>query len=497
VRSSADSLLHIINDILDFSRIEAGHLRFDHAAFDLAARLAATLELLGVTARRKGLEFVVEQEPGLPPVLLGDAGRFGQVLMNLVGNAIKFTEQGSVRVEVKSAPSLPGDSGNLARLRVTIRDTGIGIPADKHALIFEAFTQADGSTSRRFGGTGLGLSIVASIVKRMGGTFDVQSEPGRGSAFSVELPFERGVAVDLPILSSDGLSRLLGHPDQGPSPTTAQAPLPLSILLVEDNPVNQRLAQEILRRRGHRVTVAENGRRALDRLAETGFDVVLMDVQMPEMNGLDATRAIRAGEAATGRHVPIVAMTAHAMAGDRERCLESGMDDYLTKPVRAEALISHVERYAMTPDTRPMDAKASAAPAHQVPSAHSAIPAQPDAAFDLDEALQRVDGDLELLVEIAGIFLADAPGMLADVAAAVGRRDAPDVSRAAHRLKGSILTFSAPAAAAAALSLETAGRDGNLTTADTDLAALTTAMARLQTELGRLGRDQAQARKSA
>jgi HPt (histidine-containing phosphotransfer) domain-containing protein len=144
-----------------------------------------------------------------------------------------------------------------------------------------------------------------------------------------------------------------------------------------------------------------------------------------------------------------------------------------------------------------MDAKASAAPAHQVPSAHSAIPAQPDAAFDLDEALQRVDGDLELLVEIAGIFLADAPGMLADVAAAVGRRDAPDVSRAAHRLKGSILTFSAPAAAAAALSLETAGRDGNLTTADTDLAALTTAMARLQTELGRLGRDQAQARKSA
>ena len=210
------------------------------------------------------------------------------------------------------------------------------------------------------------------------------------------------------------------------------------MLLVEDNPVNQRLAHEILRRRGHRVTVAENGREALERLSGATFDIVLMDVQMPEMNGLDATRAIRLGEHATGQHVPIVAMTAHAMAGDRERCLAAGMDEYLTKPIRAEALISHVERFAM-----------------KAQPTSSGVPAP---AFNLDETLERVDGDLDLLAEIAGLFLADAPAMLADIIAAVAAGDAQEVSRSAHRLKGSILTFGAPTAAAVALRLEENGR---------------------------------------
>ena len=480
VRSSADSLLHIINDILDFSRIEAGHLRFDHAAFDLSARLAATVEPLGVSARRKGLTFTVRQAPDLPSVLVGDPGRLGQVLTNLVGNAIKFTDQGGITVETALAPAVAGDTTGLARVLLTVRDTGIGIPADKHALIFDAFTQADGSTSRRFGGTGLGLSIVASIGKRMGGTLDIQSEPGKGSTFLVVLPFERGTAVDLPMLSSEGLTRLLGHPDQAPPATGAQAPVAVDVLLVEDNPVNQRLAQEILRRRGHRVTVAENGRVALSRLAEAAFDIVLMDVQMPEMNGLDATRAIRAGEQGTGNHIPIVAMTAHAMAGDRERCLESGMDDYMTKPVRAEELVRNVERYAMTTESRPLHATPPAAepPAPGVSRA--------EASFNLSEALQRVDGDMELLTEIAGIFLSDAPGMLAEVAAAVASHDGAELSRTAHRLKGSILTFSAPAAAAAALALETSGRTGELADAEAELGRLRSAMARLQAELGRL-----------
>ena len=499
VRSSADSLLLIINDILDFSRIEAGHLRFDHAAFDLPARLAATVEPLGVSARRKGLGFTIRQSADLPSVLVGDAGRLGQVLTNLVGNAIKFTDHGGITVETALAPASAGDTPRLARLRVTVSDTGIGIPADKHALIFDAFTQADGSTSRRFGGTGLGLSIVASIVKRMGGTLDVKSEPGTGSTFSVVMPFERGTAIDLPMLSSQGLTRLLGHPDQAPPAAGAQAAVPAQVLLVEDNPVNQRLAQEILRRRGHRVTVAENGREALRRLAEGAFDVVLMDVQMPEMNGLDATRAIRAGEAGTGRHIPIVAMTAHAMAGDRERCLESGMDDYMTKPVRADELAGTVERYAMT-NSRPLDAApAPAVPPAEPPAALPAeLPAAPPAAspavgphradvsFNLAEALQRVDGDMELLAEIAGIFLADAPGMLAEVAAAVAGRDGAELARTAHRLKGSILTFSAPAAAAAALALETAGRTGELAGAEAELGRLTSAMTSLQAELGRI-----------
>ena len=363
VRSSADTLLHVINDLLDFSKVEAGHLHFEHAAFDLPARLSATLEPLAVTARRKGLTFSIEQDPSLPSVLVGDAARFGQVVTNLVGNAIKFTDEGSVRVAFDIAPARPGDGSGLVRLRAAVHDTGIGIPADKHALIFEAFTQADGSTSRRFGGTGLGLSIAASIVKRMGGSVDVQSEPGRGSVFTLVVPFERGTAAALPILSTDGLSRPLGHADTG-APSEAETAQPMRVLLVEDNLVNQRLAHEVLRCRGHHVSVA------------------------------------------------------------------SGL------------------------------------------------------AFNLAEALQRVDGDRDLLAEIAAIFLADAPAMLEDLAAAVASRDALAVSRTAHRLKGSILTFSAPEAASAAVVLETSGRTGDMARVDEDLAALTSAMKRLDEALG-------------
>ncbi len=474
VRSSADSLLHIINDILDFSKVEAGHLQFDAAPFDLAGRLDSTLQPLGLTARRNGLSFDVRVADSVPPVVVGDAGRFGQVLMNLVGNAVKFTLEGGVRVDVDQAPSCPGDPAGLVRVRASVRDTGIGIPADKHALIFEAFTQADGSTSRRFGGTGLGLAIAARIVKRMGGTLQVSSAPGEGSVFTLVVPFERGKAEDLTALSSDGLSRLLDHVDAPPPPPSARhvrSLRPLRVLLVEDNPVNQRLAHEILSRRGHQVTVAENGREALDRLSEATFDIVLMDVQMPEMNGLDATRAIRAGEHSTGRHVPIVAMTAHAMAGDRERCLAAGMDEYLTKPIRAEALISHVERFAMS-----IDPSSSRGPAP---------------AFNLDEVLQRVDGDRDLLAELAGLFVSDAPAMVADVLAAVAAGDAAAVSRTAHRLKGSILTFGAAAAAAAALSLETNGRAGDLTAAQGDVARLAAEVERLREELESLVREQA------
>jgi CheY-like chemotaxis protein len=466
VRSSADSLLHIINDVLDFSKIEAGHLTFEQISFDLRARLAASLDPLAVTARRKGLTFETHLVPTLPPVAVGDPGRVGQVLTNLVGNAIKFTQDGGVRVDVDVAPVVNGDANDLARLRVAVRDTGIGIPADKHAIIFEAFTQADGSTSRRFGGTGLGLSIAASIVRRMGGTLELASEPGRGSTFTAVLPLTRGAAADLPVFASDGLSRLLGPTAGSGGPETPEVPLRrvLRILLVEDNPVNQRLAHEILRRRGHAVTLASHGREALDRLDGAGFDLVLMDVQMPEMNGLEATEAIRAAEMGSGRHLPIVAMTAHAMTGDRERCLAAGMDDYLTKPIRAEALITHVERIAMRTD--------------------DASPTRPQSpAFSLEEALERVDHDQELLAEIAGLFLAAAPEMLETIATSVVAGDAAALGRAAHRLKGSILTFGAAEAADLALSLEQAGRENDLAGARATLPRLTEAVARLRTAL--------------
>jgi PAS domain S-box-containing protein len=466
VRSSADSLLHIINDVLDFSKIEAGHMTFEQTSFDLRARLAASLDPLAVTARRKGLTFDTHLSPALPSVTVGDPGRLGQVLTNLVGNAIKFTQEGGVRVDVDVAAPVEGDAESVARLRIAVRDTGIGIPSDKHAVIFEAFTQADGSTSRRFGGTGLGLSIAASIVRTMGGTLDLTSEVGRGSTFTVVVPLTRGAAADLPVFAADGLSRLLGPGAGAGGSQSPEVPLHrvMRILLVEDNPVNQRLAHEILRRRGHAVTLAAHGREALERLEEATFDLVLMDVQMPEMNGLEATRAIRAAEAGTDRHLPIVAMTAHAMAGDRERCLDAGMDDYLTKPIRAEALITHVERIAMRTD-----------------DASFGRPQTP--AFDLQEALERVDHDPELLAEIAGLFLTDSPEMLEAVSRSVAAADGDAVSRAAHKLKGAILTFGAAEAAALALSIERAGHDGDLATARADLPRLTQAIVRLRAAL--------------
>ncbi len=468
MRTSADSLLHVINDVLDLSKIESGHLELSSAPFELVHRLDAVLEPLAVMARRKGLQFDIAIAPELPAVVTGDADRVGQVLTNLVGNAIKFTHDGSIHVTAWAAGPVPGDLPGTCRITFAVADTGIGIPEDKHALIFEAFTQGDGSTSRRYGGTGLGLAIVTSLVRQMGGTLEMTSAPGHGSTFSVSLPFLRAARAALAPEPADNLARLLGPAatttGDWAATTTAR---PLDILLVEDNPVNQRLALEILSRRGHRVTVADNGLQALERLNGHTFDVVLMDVQMPEMNGLEATRAIRDIERGTGRHMPIVAMTAHAMAGDRERCLEAGMDDYLTKPIRAEALVSYVERLSMTDNSQPSTGLAGQTPA----------PAGP--VLDLQEALDRVDGDRDLLSEIADLFLADVDEMMDVVRKAVEANDGPALHCAAHRLKGSVVTFAAAPAADAALALELLGRDGQVDAAPE-------AFKRLEMEIPRL-----------
>ncbi len=478
VRSSADSLLHIINDILDFSRIEAGHLQFEAGPFELGARLSAALDPLALAARRKGLTFTTTLGPGLPAVVVGDAQRVGQVLTNLVGNAVKFTGSGGVTVEVDAEPPRAGEPPDHVCLRVVVTDTGVGIPPEKHDQIFEAFTQADGSTSRRFGGTGLGLSIAASIARRMGGGIDVESAPGEGARFTVRLPLRRGSAADLPVLSAAGLSRLLGPADMDAEPAwaAARAAAPLTVLLVEDNPVNQRLAQEILERRGHRVVLACNGREALARLDEGRPDLVLMDVQMPEMNGLEATRAIRAREAETDEaRLPIVAMTAHAMAGDRERCLDAGMDEYLTKPVRPEVLLAVVERLA-----HPADAADAGTRRRPEP------PADPRPPFDHADALARVDGDRLLLAEIAGIFLTDRDSMLAEIRAALEAGDHVRASRAAHRIKGALLTLSAAPSADASTRLEQAARANDRTAAAVAFDQLVVEVKRLSAALSRV-----------
>jgi signal transduction histidine kinase/ActR/RegA family two-component response regulator len=326
VESSADSLLVIINDILDFSKMEAGKLSLDPIEFDLSAKIADIMRLLGPRAEEKKIGLVHSVAANVPTRLLGDAGRWRQIVMNLVGNAIKFTEQGEVvvRVELGTRHS-DGDT-----LHVSVSDTGIGIPANKQAAIFDSFSQADASTTRRFGGTGLGLSIASQLTRLMGGRIWVNSVPNIGSVFHVEIPFQHVPVDALP--APEILA--LAHPEEFRR---------LRVLLAEDNAVNALLASVLLKKAGHYVTHVVTGRKALDALAVNEFDLILMDVQMPDMDGMEATGLIRRAEIISGRHIAIVAFTAHAMAEDRKRFLVAGADGYLTKPFSPEQLTDVIE----------------------------------------------------------------------------------------------------------------------------------------------------------
>ena len=334
VRSSADALLTVINDILDFSKIEAGKLELVSVEFNLQDILEPALKALAVRARQKHLELHYRKQPGVPELLAGDAGRLRQIVINLVGNAIKFTEQGEVSLEVQPDSQQEGSIW----LHFCVRDTGIGISPEKQAAVFEAFSQADGSTARRYGGTGLGLTISRRLVELMGGRIWMESATGHGSAFHFTARFG-------PVASaSESLHQ--------PSSTILQVPEPPSpgnqkkfhILLAEDHAVNRKLAVRLLEKHGHRVVVASNGREAISAVEKEAFDLVLMDVQMPEMDGLSATVEIRQRERQTGNHLPIIAVTAHAMKGDYDRCLEAGMDGYVTKPIRVEELLAAIEQ---------------------------------------------------------------------------------------------------------------------------------------------------------
>jgi nitrogen fixation negative regulator NifL len=326
VKSSAQSLLVILNDILDFSKIEAGKLNIESVEFSLGQTIAETLQTIGARAEKKGLILQRSLAPGLPERVLGDPVRIRQVLTNLCDNAIKFTAQGIISVHVGCTQS----SAEGHEIQVSVQDSGIGIAQDKQERIFEAFSQADSSTTRQFGGTGLGLSICARLVELMGGRIWVESRPGQGSSFHFTV---RVQALD---------------PHRQPAPTLPAA-LPaqgrsLNILLVEDHPINQLLATTLLKKWGHAVTLAKNGVEAVAMVPTEAWDLVLMDMQMPIMGGLEATRLIRASEA-PGQHMPIVAMTANAMASDRQSCLDAGMDDHLTKPFNAAALQAVLQRF--------------------------------------------------------------------------------------------------------------------------------------------------------
>ncbi|WP_119319092.1 ATP-binding protein [Capsulimonas corticalis] len=321
IQGSAESLLTIINDILDFSKIEAGKMVIDPTNMRFGDIVAEVVDLLAPRARDAGLSLDYRIAPEARGDYWGDAMRIRQVLTNFVGNSLKFTSEGGVAIEVIETER----AGINARLRVVVRDTGIGIPADRLEAVFESFTQAEGGTSRRFGGAGLGLTICRQLAELMGGRVGVDSVVGSGSSFWMELPLERREAASAP-----------SAPAIAPAPA-AQA-LGLRVLLAEDNPVNQKLALKLMEKWGCRADAVTDGRSAVEAWTSGSFDVVLMDVQMPELDGLQATRLIRQFENGTLRRTPIIAMTANAMEGDRDLCLEAGMDDYLSKPIKPNVL---------------------------------------------------------------------------------------------------------------------------------------------------------------
>jgi signal transduction histidine kinase/CheY-like chemotaxis protein/HPt (histidine-containing phosphotransfer) domain-containing protein len=579
-KSSADALLIVINDILDFSKIEARMMEIEASDFNIRELVETTVHGLGARADAKGLELVHTIDAAVPPMLIGDAGRIRQVLVNLVGNAIKFTERGEVEVRL----GLERRTGDRIGLHASVRDTGIGISSSKQSTIFTAFAQADGSTTRLYGGTGLGLTISSQLVELMHGRLWVESEAGLGSTFhftidlglsSIEVAGDisaidleglgvlvvddnatnrrilgetlakwgmRSVAVDgghaalgllgqreanrydliivdghmpgldgydlaekiralpgrkdalimmltsladagqrsrceqlgitsvltKPVMRSELLQAILGVLRGVPTVKARPKPVaseprvrPLEILLAEDNPVNQMVAVGILSKRGHIVRVAPNGYEALEAFERERFDLVLMDVQMPVMGGFEATARIRAAEKATGGHIPIIALTARAMKGDLELCLAAGMDGYLTKPIKALALIQEVERLTVGNE--------------------SAVPGV--GGMDDASLLNRFAGDAQLLRGVAELFLVSESGLRSQLAAALSRHDGKEISRTAHSLLGSVGNFGAERAMALAGELELMGQGNNLSGAGKVFESLVQTLDDLRSQL--------------
>jgi PAS domain S-box-containing protein len=440
VKSSANSLLQVIDDILDFSKVEAGKLAIESTVFSLREVVTSAVGALAARAREKKIALNHSIDGTIAAELLGDPLRLRQILINLLGNAIKFTETGTVELRV----ALEENGGDGSLLRFAISDTGIGITKDKQSQIFDAFTQADASTTRRYGGTGLGLAICSRLVQLMGGRIWVESEVGRGSTFSFTARF----AAYMQSRASDV------------APAAPIDAVPLFLLLAEDNAFNQRVAVGLLEKKGHRVEVVGDGRGAVDLSARHSFDAILMDVQMPEMDGLQATRMIRQREAESGSaRQPIIGLTAHAMQGDRERCLEAGMDGYVAKPIQpavlyaalAESTANVASRSSYTPEV----AKAAAANS-----------------LDLSAALERCDGDEELLIDLIAIFREDWPGYLQRMDADIESAESGALSRSAHAIKSPLASLGLQVALVVAVELEQMGKDGQLDAAGQRLAVL-------------------------
>jgi signal transduction histidine kinase/CheY-like chemotaxis protein/HPt (histidine-containing phosphotransfer) domain-containing protein len=392
IRSSAENLLTIINDILDLSRIESGMMHIEAVPFNLAELLHSVVTMLGVKAKRKNLYLSMHVDDELPLILKGDSVRLTQILMNLIGNGLKFTHEGGVKVKI----SQDKIEGKKTWVRFDITDTGIGIDAEKLRSIFERFQQADTDTNRRYGGTGLGLSIVKQLVELQGGTITVKSENGKGSVFTVLLPYEtttEAVSVN---------SKLI----------TSELPEDLRILLVEDNPMNRQLMQHIFNQWEIQFDVAVNGQEAIDKVAERGYDLLLMDIQMPEMDGYTATEKIRRE---VESDVPIIAMTAHALAGEKEKCLSFGMDDYLSKPIDEKTLYQMICKYVSSKKVK------------------TNIPL-----ISLDYLQSLAKGDKHFESVMIKSFIEQVPVELKQLDEAISTKDYKTIASVAHTMKSTV-----------------------------------------------------------
>jgi PAS domain S-box-containing protein len=451
-KASAASLLAIINDVLDFSKIDAGMLKIEVAPFALREGLSAALRGFMAAAKVKGVAILSQVASDVPERVTGDSLRLQQIIVNLVSNALKFTEHGTITVSVERRAATAAS----VTLAFAVTDTGIGIPKDKQALIFEAFRQADENTTRLFGGTGLGLAICVELAELLGGTLRVESEVGRGTRFELVLPFAPA--------------------DNAPAPRPLQAPPPrvvraLKILVADDNLTNRRVAAGLLSKVGHVIVTVEDGRQALTAIAKEKFDLVLMDVQMPEMDGLEATRRLRAAETAMGGHLPVIALTAQAMQGDREKCLEAGADGYAAKPINMNELLATIEGL--------MGGSAEQAPPSE------ARPAVAPAPYDHSDSLRRMAGDEALLGEVIALLLQDFPERLSALQLAVTNQDMKRVRETAHVLSGMLANIAAEPARGLAKRIEEGARSGSLNESREVLDVLITEWERLKLALVR------------
>ncbi len=478
VRSSADWLITVVNDILDFSKIEAGKLDLEEIDFPLREAMSDALRPLAFRAAGKELRLTHHVAASVPIALRGDPVRLRQIITNLVGNAIKFTQRGEISVTVSSQPA---ENGRI-ELVCAVSDTGIGIPADRVESIFQAFEQADGSTTRRFGGTGLGLSISRRLVEIMDGRIEVESELGQGSTFRFRVVLPRGdeaACLSGPASTRGGTTSAMVDP--------AQYPRGLSILLAEDNLVNQRLAKALLEKHAHQVTIVDDGRKAVETVLAHQFDVVLMDVQMPVLDGLVACGEIRQREKIQGLHTPIIAMTAHAMKGDRERCLEAGMDGYVSKPIHARELYAAIASLvAPRPEPTANDLLADAEVRSNTKFLRIDDGGDQEGShlkIDWQAALVHTAGDPDLLRSLIEVFLAESPQLLTDAQIALARQDGPGLRRAAHTIKGSCGYFVATPAMEAAKQLEHYGNVEDYSQAESALRELIIQLERLRPAL--------------